>query len=397
MARGDGYSIYKPQGRKKYRIEFKEPVKGKLVHPGFRDKAATISEARRLWREHEREQAGLPVANQERLRAPLTEAVELYLADLERQRKAPATRRHRSYKLKRLIQCCGWTCLADIRPDAVTRHLAELSRQGRAASTANAYRDTLNAFLEWCVDQEWLRENPIRRVRRSEGGKDRPFMRRAYTVEELRSLLAVADRHRDLYLTAALSGLRSKELRLIERRDIDLTARVWRIRAEVDKGARSWVVPILPDLQPVLERLCGQIADPQGRLFPRKLGNGTLDRHLKRAGITKVTPDGRRVNFHSFRYFFCTLLARELPIQRVKQLMRHGDIRRTVNLYMDLGIDDLGEEVWKLPSVFSVADGPQVQNTKGGEGEGSLDAASGGKAAQGADVPKGSEQADNAA
>jgi len=34
--------------------------------------------------------------------------------------------------------------------------------------------------------------------------------------------------------------------------------------------------------------------------------------------------------------------------------MRHTDIRRTVNLYMDLGLDDLAREISQLPPLFAV-------------------------------------------
>jgi len=43
-----------------------------------------------------------------------------------------------------------------------------------------------------------------------------------------------------------------------------------------------------------------------------------------------------------------------LPIQVVQRLMRHTDIRRTVNLYMDLGLDDLAREISQLPPLFAV-------------------------------------------
>lgn len=349
MARGDGFSVYKPSGRKTYRIEFKEPVQGQRIHAGYTDKTATIAEARRLWHEHERAQAGLPVAQNERLRAPIAEAVDLYLADLQRRRKSAATCRHHKYKIRRLITQCGWKALADVRADSLTQHLATLV----AASTANVYRDSLYGFLEWCIDQGWLAENPVRRVRRSEADRDRPFRRRALTPDELRPLLAVAGRHHDRYLCAGLTGLRSLELGLVEKRDFDLVSKTWVCRPEVDKTRRYWQLPILPDLLPALAKIMSNLPSPNDRLFPKGLGNGTFNVHLRRAGIVKIDGQGRRVNFHSLRYFFCTLLAHRLPIQQVKQLMRHADIRRTINLYMDLGLTDLSQAVAELPPLFN--------------------------------------------
>ena len=60
---------------------------------------------------------------------------------------------------------------------------------------------------------------------------------------------------------------------------------------------------------------------------------------------------GRHADFHSFRYTFCRLMGEVLPIQIVKVLMRHQTIGLTADLYGKLGIDDLGEKVWTLPSL----------------------------------------------
>ncbi len=62
---------------------------------------------------------------------------------------------------------------------------------------------------------------------------------------------------------------------------------------------------------------------------------------------------GRQADFHSLRYFFCTLAGVRLPIQKVRGLMRHRDIRTTCNLYMDLGMQEVFEEDWTLPQLLT--------------------------------------------
>ena len=64
-------------------------------------------------------------------------------------------------------------------------------------------------------------------------------------------------------------------------------------------------------------------------LFPSIPGHRTLAKDLTRAGIARKDEAGRFLDFHSLRYFFCTMLARSLPIQIVSKLMRHRDIRTT--------------------------------------------------------------------
>jgi integrase len=362
-------SVYKPAGRHIYKIEFRDQHgRTRTISSGTDDEKIAKSLATKIEEDADRLRVGmaprhpdetgpyLGLVQFKRRRATLTEAIDLYLADLARIRRRPGTIRHRRYKLRRLASQAGWGCLADITAESLTRHLAALAQAGRSAGTLNAYHDSLNAFLEWCVSQSWLHANPISRVRRSAGGADRPHRRRAFTAEELRQLLAAAGSHHARYLVAALTGLRARELSLVEKRDFDLERGVWTCRPEVDKTGQTWRLPLLPDLVPTLAVLCAALPEPTSRLFAHRLGNGTLDGHLRRAKITKVDAEARRLNFHSLRYFFCGLVARALPIQQVKGLMRHKDIRRTVNLYLDLGLDDLAQATIKLPPLFH----PQV-------------------------------------
>jgi hypothetical protein len=91
---------------------------------------------------------------------------------------------------------------------------------------------------------------------------------------------------------------------------------------------------------------------PTQKLFPSVPPMDTVRKDLKRATIARQDEEFRWADFHSLRYFFCTLLARKLPIQLVKSLMRHRDIRMTCNLYMDLGIADINEAAIVLPKLL---------------------------------------------
>jgi len=109
---------------------------------------------------------------------------------------------------------------------------------------------------------------------------------------------------------------------------------------------------MLPDVLPVVRRIWETLPSPTCRLFPRISRTATLNSDLVRANISKRDQEDREADFHSLRYFSCTQMARRLPIQKVRLLMRHKDIRTTCNLYMDLGIQDVMEEVWALPSIL---------------------------------------------
>src|SRR5262249_7370963 len=65
---------------------------------------------------------------------------------------------------------------------------------------------------------------------------------------------------------------------------------------------------------------------------------------------------GRHADFHSFRYTFCEQLAVKLPIQIVKKMMRHLTLQMTADLYGDLELEDIAEDVWQLSPFFPVED-----------------------------------------
>ena len=67
-------------------------------------------------------------------------------------------------------------------------------------------------------------------------------------------------------------------------------------------------------------------------------------RHLAHAEIEQIDGSDRKLNFLAMRYSFATRLAQSAVSMRVAQeLMRHGDVNLTANLYTDarqLGGDD---------------------------------------------------------
>jgi integrase len=369
-------SVYRPSGRKIYRIEFKDQHgRTRTESSGMRDRRSAEGLAGLIERDVDRLRAGLnaerpditgPFLGLEQIAPqflPVAQIIETYLADLERQAMSPATLKHRKKQLNFLARGDCWKTLHDVTTARVTALLAAMTAKGRSVGTTNAYRDTLNAFLEWCISQAYLKDNPVHKVKRARvKGAARPGRRRAFTPEELRAFLRANPAYQDYYLTAALTGLRLHELSLVERRDFNLEAGVWTCREEVDKMNTEHRLPIMPDLVPTLRRV-GAGKRASDRLFPEQQSNATFNRHLERAGIVKVSEDGRRLNFHSLRYTFCTLLANKLPLKAVQRLMRHAQLAKTADLYLQLELDSLLDQVIQAPALFSLEaqDGPKEE------------------------------------
>ena len=75
-------------------------------------------------------------------------------------------------------------------------------------------------------------------------------------------------------------------------------------------------------------------------------------RDLAAAGIAKRDAQGRTVDVHSLRHTFATLMARNGVSPSVAQkLMRHSDIRLTMNTYTHLSLTDTAGAVAALPAI----------------------------------------------
>jgi len=78
-----------------------------------------------------------------------------------------------------------------------------------------------------------------------------------------------------------------------------------------------------------------------------------MKKDLKRAGIKYENDDGR-ADFHSLRHTLATNLVRQNVAPRVAmEILRHSDIRLTMNHYTDASRLPLAEAIQKLPSFGS--------------------------------------------
>lgn len=327
---------------------------------GFPDKRSTEELARKVDDEVRRKKAGLPVVagdSSPPKEEPLSGLVQLYLDDLERQGSARSDLHYRESRriLTTLCEQCGWKVLTDVRPPSFAVFLAYMKGRGRAPRTLNRYHETLRAFLNWTVAHDYLKENPLRRVRMAKVGKaGRRRKRRTFTDEEFERLIRTcpADNRRLVYRVAAYSGLRRNEVRRLEKQDMDLSEPArprWTLRPEITKNRQGGDLPMLPDCAELLLPMWRRLKEPTARVFKSIPPAVTFRKDLERARIARQDGEGRWLDFHSLRYYFCAKMARALPIQKVKTLMRHGSIKLTVDLYGELGLEDVAEDVWSLP------------------------------------------------
>jgi len=347
-------TIYKPKGSRIWRWKFRlrpDDVRVSDVSLGTSDKQVAEKKRGEFLREKEHERAGLIPAKSLRdsARRELTAHIQDFIGDLRAQR-----RNHRyidsvEFHLTELADKCNWTFLQNINADSFT---VWRNAQTKAAKTVNEYLTSAKGFCSWLVVQGRIPVNPLASVKKVEARGQEVRVRRAFAETELASLLSVAGRHRVVYLTAALTGIRHGELKELRWSDFNLDSikPSVTVRASVSKNHKQACLPLHPALAMALREFRPANADAGQLVF-----NGLVPRskvfigHLKAAEISKVDSQGRVVDFHSLRHTFCTNLHRAgVPQREAMELMRHSDPRLTASTYTDASLLSLKTAVEKL-------------------------------------------------
>ena len=279
-----------------------------------------------------------------------------------------------------------------------------------AARTINMHRAAAIALCNWCVSEGRLPANPLaglpkaeeseparkRRpltadeiVRLLKTAQDRPLLE-ALTIrtgknkgkplakvgDEQRRRLERAGCERALaYKFMMLTGLRRNEMATLTIGAVclDENGPYIRVEGKHAKSGKAATLPLRGDLADDLRKhIAGLAAGDQQQdkqlppgccssvcvaaetpLFGIDWRNllRTFNLDLAAAGIAKCDAQGRTVDVHSLRHTFATLLARNGVMPATAQkLMRHSDIRLTMNTYTHLDLADTAGAVAALPA-----------------------------------------------
>ncbi|GBD35307.1 Tyrosine recombinase XerC [bacterium HR36] len=266
-----------------------------------------------------------------------------------------------------IVRHCGFRHWHDFSAKKVEEFITNLrTEKNLSIKRCNHYIGAMKQFCRWLVDNGILSENPLRGLKKDDPEKDRRRVRRVPTDSELSQLLQQTrasgpsfglsgeERYR-LYLFAALTGLRSKEIASLRVQDVHLEETPPRIvlPSQITKNRKQAELPLHRDLIPILrDQIAGK--SPEAPLFrlPYR-GNicRMLRRDLQRAGIPYRTQEGV-LDFHAFRAYFATILAASgVSVKATTDLMRHCDPKLSLLTYAKFGINQLADEINKVPSL----------------------------------------------
>lgn len=257
-----------------------------------------------------------------------------------------------------LIPYFGKMKLSAIDDEDIRQWQLDMNDRGLSGATINRKTVALRLILKEAHRQKYIRRMPF-----IEAVAENQQSRGIYTPKEVRAIFSQEwsdPRTRLANLIAASTGLRASEIVALQEIHIheeylDIT-QAWSpiFGMGPTKNGKKRIVPI-PD-RVYLETAVVLKANPyKGKkrfLFysttpdkPMDQAKATEDLKevLKKIGITKKKRETRRLDFHSWRHTFNSLLInRRIPLQKVQSITGHLSDAMSEHYY-HLGAEDLGE------------------------------------------------------
>lgn len=262
-----------------------------------------------------------------------------------------------------LLPALGELTSAELAPVHVERLLQELEHRGLAARTVNGRRSLLKRVLQDArANGQWDGPDVLAAVR----ARRVPLHLWPTLTFEEAARLVYRERPpwRALWALAVLRGLRKGELIALRRAAVQLPLGLLIIERSHErratKNGRSRVLPVGPELAPILEEhLALMPSAPDSLLFPGRGGRlrrrddklaARLRAALARAGVLELDPSGaivpRRLRLHDLRHTFATL-ATQAGVRREVVKMALGHVGDVTDSYTQAGRDELARELCK--------------------------------------------------
>jgi integrase len=262
---------------------------------------------------------------------------------------------YRSWLHNYVLPQWGDKLVSEVQPRPVELWLRQLDLSPKSKSHVRNLLHVLLEFAMWCGVVE-LSRNPIDLVR-VKGATKRIRRPRSLTVEQFRKLCEhLKEPFRTIALVCVCFGLRISECLALRWSDVDWlnsTLRIERgiVEQNVDDVKTDGSRKSLTIANELMERLkawkqATQFPSDGDWIFASPLKLGRLPysytgvwRELQRAADASGVG---RLGTHSFRHTYRSWLdAVGTPIAVQQKLMRHSDIRTTMNIYGDVVTDEM--------------------------------------------------------
>ncbi len=246
------------------------------------------------------------------------------------------------------LQSCNKR-LCDVSTDDIRVYLAYKKINNASGNYINLIRRSLSSLFQWCVDNEVMKANPVKKIKSIRVEKK---LRASLSEDEMETLRFKAKSIRDKAIIEFLysTGCRVSEMCNANRLDIDFENGKITV---LGKGKKYRNVYLSPRCKSVMKEYLNSRVDKDAALFvsnPDRFGGnkdiGEVTRLTssgvevmlrclgKKCGIENVHP-------HRFRRTAATLaLKRGMPIEQVQKMLGHESIE-TTTIYAQSNMDDV--------------------------------------------------------
>ena len=279
-----------------------------------------------------------------------------YGADAVRQKSATTTPVVKHYVRDYLISRWGDSIAEDIRPIDIQRWLVSLHNdKGLAWTTVSKIRGIMHRVYKIGLRHEHVGKNPVGHTESRSKSSYKAIIVSPSQTFDILGLLSPNPLHYILVLTCAATALRSSEILSLRWSDIlwnEGTIRVskrWAKGADGDTktAASDSTVPLHPILAQHLRQwhLQTPYGKPDDFVFPSLARFGKVPLwastfiadYLRPAAIKAgvAIAEGQRFGMHNLRHSLSNWLVNKGKIdpKTVQGILRHSDIRTTMNLY----------------------------------------------------------------
>jgi integrase/recombinase XerD len=235
-------------------------------------------------------------------------------------------------------------------PCKTTREDVRRTLRRWTGNTQATRHSILAAFYRWLVREGYRKDSPADQLPRTRKRKaDVPRLRQDEALA-LTMACETARERRVIYL-GLFAGLRSQELRGLQGRHFEREGLVW-ISKDIAKGGRPRWLPVLSELQPVVDEIRVDVArgayvipaqrrNPQAGewydLPDQKCSSQAIGRLVKRvadrAGVV-ATP-------HTLRRAFADLVERQAGVRVAQKLLGHSTLATTEGYLSEPTLDEL--------------------------------------------------------
>lgn len=283
-------------------------------------------------------------------------AIDAFIADWKGYGRINSEHTERSYRSKLLLlgEDSGWAPVEDIIKADVKKTLRRWEHPNSKLQAHSCFI----AFFDWTAEEDIRESNPARAIPRAKRSK--PQINRM-TREETEQLLswAASDKatlaERWSIFLGVCAGLRCQELCRISKADVSRPGWVHVTRG-MGKGNKERWVPVIGDLQPVIEEMLA-VGPDEGTLIRGRVSTGPVlnedwtdsEKPISRMGMYRIVKrSGKKAGLyqeitpHTLRHAFGDFIAKYAGARIAQALLGHASIETTIGTYVDqVSLDEM--------------------------------------------------------